>query len=57
MNDILTKVALSGYDAKVCPIARGKFNSIKESFGQVHGLISKPEQASQYSHFNTPYKS
>ena len=38
----------AGYDAKACPIAWGKFNSKKQSFGQVHGLIQKPEQASQY---------
>ena len=30
---------ISGYDAKACPIARGKFNSEKQGFGQVHGLI------------------
>ena len=29
----------SGSDAKACPIARGKFDSKKHSFGQVHGLI------------------
>ena len=29
----------SGYDAKACPIARGKFDSKKHAFGQVHGLI------------------
>ena len=29
----------TGYDAKACPIAPGKFNSEKRSFGQVHGLI------------------
>ena len=29
----------AGYDAKACPIARGKFDSKKHGFGQVHGLI------------------
>ena len=29
----------SGSDAKACPIAQGKFDSKKHSFGQVHGLI------------------
>ena len=48
--------AVSGSDTKACPIAQGKFNSKKHGFGQVHGLIKKPKQASQYSHFNTPYK-
>ena len=28
-----------GYDAKACPIARGKFDSKKHGFGQVQGLI------------------
>ena len=28
-----------GSDAKACPIARGKFDSKKHGFGQVHGLI------------------
>ena len=30
---------ISGYDAKACLIARGKFDGKKHGFGQVHGLI------------------
>ena len=29
----------AGYNAKACPSARGKLDSKKHSFGQVHGLI------------------
>ena len=36
---IIIIIIMTGYDAKACPIARGKFNSEKQSFGQVHGLI------------------
>ena len=32
-------VVMTGYDAKACPIARGKFDSKNHSFGQVHSLI------------------